>query len=89
MLAGEYTMAPYGGSTSAIPRQFPEKPLSVVTTLDGHQWPRCKGRLLASRWELQLLCHSARELLQFLLIVAWGRHCPVWRYYFGPAEYFL
>ena len=48
MLAGIYYGAQYGGSTTAILVNLPGEASSVITCLDGYQWP-VKGERV-QRW---------------------------------------
>src|SRR5471030_217675 len=64
MLAGIYYGAQYGGSTTSILVNLPGEASSVVTCIDGYQWPARAApapRSRSRRWAPSLPGRSARS----------------------------
>ncbi len=86
MLAGIYSGAQYGGSTTAILVNLPGESSSVVTMLDGYQMAR-KGRAGAAL-SVAALGSFIAGCFGTLILAAFAAPLAELAFKFGPAEYF-
>src|SRR2546430_6749336 len=86
MLAGIYSGAQYGGSTTAILVNIPGEATSVVTTLDGHQMAK-QGRAGVALGIAALGSFFA-GCVATLVIAALAAPLTRMALLFGPADYF-
>src|SRR5690606_37393311 len=86
MLAGIYYVAPYGGSTTAIPLNLPGQASSVGTASDGYHTAR-QGRPAPALAAAGLGSFFA-GCVATLILAAFAPPLPEVALSFGPAEYF-
>src|SRR5512144_2030073 len=86
MLAGIYSGAQYGGSTTAILVNIPGEATSVVTTLDGHQMAK-QGRAGVALG-ISAIGSFIAGCVATLIIAGLAAPLTKMALLFGPADYF-